>query len=157
VRAPNLPPRCAVRANPCLPYAAANENQLQAPDRGLQVSPFMMFMLFMGFVYVALTLQQRSTRQVRGPAIGTRVSASLSLCLPLGLSASASPSVSLPASLSLSLCMHAFPLKFDCMWCAEQDRQDPDSKPGGGGGGGGDDGGGGVGGAPPAPDAPAVD
>jgi len=36
-----------------------------APDRGLQVSPFMMFMLFMGMIYVVLTLQQRATRQVR--------------------------------------------------------------------------------------------
>jgi hypothetical protein len=35
------------------------------PERGLQVSPFMMFMLFMGMVYVVLTLQQRATRQDR--------------------------------------------------------------------------------------------
>eukprot|EP01048_Picozoa_sp_COSAG05_P015480 COSAG05_NODE_1872_length_3917_cov_8.508381_2_plen_106_part_00 len=43
---------------------AGEGGELTAPDRGLQVSPFMMFMLFMGFVYVALTLQQRATRQV---------------------------------------------------------------------------------------------
>lgn len=41
------------------------QTDLEVPDRGLQVSPFMMFMLFMGMVYVVLTLQQRATRQDR--------------------------------------------------------------------------------------------
>eukprot|EP01047_Picozoa_sp_COSAG01_P016604 COSAG01_NODE_856_length_13082_cov_23.882009_6_plen_325_part_00 len=61
--------------NGCMPaprytFAAGDGNggDLTAPDRGLQVSPFMMFMLFMGFVYVALTLQQRATRQVQTSA-----------------------------------------------------------------------------------------
>ena len=45
--------------------AAGNGDGLDVPERGLQVSPFMMFMLFMGMVYVVLTLQQRATRQVR--------------------------------------------------------------------------------------------
>jgi hypothetical protein len=42
-----------------------NNDGLEVPERGLQVSPFMMFMLFMGMVYVVLTLQQRATRQDR--------------------------------------------------------------------------------------------
>ena len=44
---------------------AGNGDGLDVPERGLQVSPFMMFMLFMGMVYVVLTLQQRATRQVK--------------------------------------------------------------------------------------------
>ena len=50
----------------CCSAADGNDTgDLNVPERGLQVSPFMMFMLFMGMVYVVLTLQQRATRQDR--------------------------------------------------------------------------------------------
>jgi hypothetical protein len=50
----------------CSSTADGNDTgDLNVPERGLQVSPFMMFMLFMGMVYVVLTLQQRATRRDR--------------------------------------------------------------------------------------------
>jgi len=40
------------------------------PESGLNVSPFVVFMIFMGMVYTALTIQQRATqRQLASTAV----------------------------------------------------------------------------------------